>query len=127
MGAVYVKVKLLGPPERPASPQTIEALVDTGATLSIFPAHLLRRLGVKPVDHVRMRLADGRVVRRDIGEVKIKLNGDMVTTRAIFGGPRDATVVGLVALESLGLTVDPTKRRLVHTEYLMYSIFLEIS
>ena len=127
MGGVYVKVKLLGSPDRPASPQTIEALVDTGATLSIFPAPLLRRLGVKASNHVRTRLTDGRVVRRDVGEVKMKLNGDVVITRTLFGRPHDATVIGLVALESLGLTVDPIRRRLVHTEYLMYSISLEIS
>ena len=119
MGAVYVKVKLLGPPDRPSPPQAIEARVDTGATLSIFPASLLRRLGVKASDHVRTRLADGRVVRRDVGEVKIKLNGDVITTRTLFGRPHDATVIGLVVLESLGLTVDPKKRCLVHTEFLM--------
>lgn len=119
MGAVYVKVKLLGPPERPSSTAEVEALVDTGATLSIFPGSLLRRLGVRADAQVRTRLADGRVVRRSVGEVKMKLNGESVTTRILFGRSRDATVLGLVALESLGLTVDPTKRRLVHSEFLM--------
>jgi len=124
MGAVYVTVKLLGPPERkPSKPEKVEALVDTGATLSIFPAVLLRRLGVKLLHRVRSRLADGRVVHRGVGEVRLKLNGEIVTTRVLFGQAKDATVVGLVALESLGLAVDPTKRRLVHSEFLMMISF----
>lgn len=118
MGAVHVKVKLLGS-KGASSLETVEALVDTGATLSIFPAVLLRRLGVKPLHRVRSRLADGRVVHRGVGEVRLKLNGEIVTTRVLFGQAKDATVVGLVALESLGLAVDPTRRRLVHSEFLM--------
>lgn len=118
---MYVKVKLLGSPEQAAPAKALEALVDTGATLSIFPSALLRQLGVKSTSRVRTRLADGRIVRRPVGEVRLKLNGEIVTTRVLFGQAKDATVIGLVALESLGLTVDPTQRRLVHSEFLMLS------
>lgn len=119
MGAVHVKVKLLGPPGRPVPPLQVEALVDAGATLSIFPARLLRSQGVKPMEEVRTRLADGRIVHRSVGEVRVKLNGHERTTQVIFGQAKDATVVGVVTLESMGLTVDPVRRRLVHSEYLM--------
>ncbi len=119
MGAVHVKVKLLGLPDRPVEPQTVEALVDTGATLSILPGALLRKVGVKSLHSVRTRLADGTIVRRSVGEARLKLNGEIVTTRVLFGQKHDATVIGLVTLESLGLTVDPVRRRLVHTDYLM--------
>lgn len=115
MGAVYVKVTLLGS----ARPEMVEALVDTGATLSILPSSVLRRIGVKPLQTVRTRLADGRLVRRDVGEVRLTLNGQAVTTRVIFGHARDAKVIGLVTLESLGLSVDPIRRRLIPAEFLM--------
>ena len=127
MSAVHVKVQLLGPPEQPTKPQTVEALVDTGATLSIFPGTLLRRVGVKPLHTVRTRLADGSIVRRSIGEVRLKLNGEAVTTRVLFGRERDAKVIGLVTLESLGLAVDPIRRRLVHSDFLLLLLTISLA
>ena len=40
----------------------IEAMVDTGASYTIVPAHLQKDLGVSPIDKIRLVLADGRPV-----------------------------------------------------------------
>ena len=118
MGKVVVPIELL-PPTGSRRGQRLEALVDTGATLSMVPGSLLRRMGVRPIDRMEMRLADGRVVRRSVGEVRLRIDGKTVTSRIIFGRPRDATVLGLVALESLGLAVDPSKGKIVKGEMLL--------
>ena len=55
--------------------ETVEALVDTGATYTTVPAPLLRRIGVTP--HIRdvFTLADGRRVEYDIGRGWIRVSG----------------------------------------------------
>ncbi|MSQ12787.1 MAG: hypothetical protein EXR47_01330 [Dehalococcoidia bacterium] len=42
--------------------------MDIGATFTVIPASFLRRLGVASRETIRFRLADGRVVERQIGE-----------------------------------------------------------
>ena len=85
----------------------------------MVPGNTLRRLGVRPIDRMAMRLADGRIVRRSVGEARLRIDGKTVTSRVIFGKQHDATVLGLVALESLGLAVDPNRGKLVKGEMLL--------
>lgn len=54
---------LIGPSS--AGPETLEALVDTGATFTTVPAPFLERLGVRRQRRVRLRLANGQVVDLD--------------------------------------------------------------
>lgn len=120
MGEVRIKVTVLGPQggkRKKRQAKEIETLVDTGATLPVLPGSILDALGVQRVRKVRIHLADGRVVERDVGNVELTVNGDTVPCRAVFGTPQDASVLGLTALEQLGLAVDPVRRRLVPVGY----------
>ena len=47
--------------------ETVSALVDTGATCSMAPASLLRRLGVEPEESVEFELAGGEIVQYETG------------------------------------------------------------
>jgi predicted aspartyl protease len=93
--------------------ETVEALVDTGATSTTVPAPLLRRLGVAP--HVRdtFVLADGRHVEHDIGRSWIRVSGRAVVTLIVFGEPDALPLLGAYALVGLRLAADPIGRRLV--------------
>ena len=44
--------------------ETVDPLVDTGATFLTMPADLLDRLGVEPFQSVTLRLANGEVERK---------------------------------------------------------------
>jgi hypothetical protein len=52
----------------------------------------------------------------------LRVDGKIVTSRVIVGKPGDATVLGLVVLESLGLAVDPSKGELVKGEVLLLGL-----
>lgn len=88
----------------------------------MIPGAVLRRLGIQPTDRMAVRLADGRVVQRSIGEARLRIDGQLVTSRVIFGKRSDATVLGLVALESLGLTVDSNRGKIVKGEVLLLPV-----
>jgi len=118
MGKVVVPITVL-PQIGARRGAVLQALVDTGATLSMVPETMLRRLGIRPTDRVAVRLANGRVVKRSVGEARFRIDGKVVPSLVIFGKPGDATVIGLVVLESLGLVVDTRKGKLVKGEILL--------
>ncbi len=93
--------------------RSLEAIVDTGATFLTAPQTLLRELGVEATERVPLRLADGRVVERDLGEVRVRIMGRTATTAVIFGTATDSLLLGSHALEGLRLAVDPSSESLV--------------
>ncbi len=93
--------------------ETVEALVDTGATYTTIPAPVLERLGVVP--HVRdtFVLADGGRADRDIGRTWVRVDGREELTLVVFGDPDAPALLGAYTLKGLRLTADPVGRRLV--------------
>jgi clan AA aspartic protease len=108
---VFVKMQV-GNPTDPTRRTTLELLVDTGAIYSIVPAATLGELGIEPKLRKRFRTADGRSIQRAFAEATFAYNGEEATSRVIFGEPEDATVLGVHALEALGLQVDPVTGKL---------------
>jgi len=111
MGTFRVSIEIGGPAGRHY--ETVEALVDTGATYTSVPRLLLDRLGVVP--HVRdtFVLADGRRVDRDIGRAWVRVNGREELTLVVFGEPDSPSLLGAYTLEGLRLAADPVGRRLI--------------
>ncbi len=93
--------------------ESVEALVDTGATYTTLPASLLARLGVVPHTRDALILADGRRVERDIGRTWIRVDGRAELTLVVFGDPDSPALLGAYTLEGLRLAADPVGRRLI--------------
>ena len=96
----------------------IDATVDTGAFYSVFPARLLQEVGVERSARRLMRLADGRVVDADIGEARVTVDGESVTTLVVFGEDDAPSLLGAYTLEGLALAVDPVDQRLIPRDLL---------
>ena len=87
-------------------------LVDTGATFSVLPSHLARVLGIRrPRRSVSVRLADGRRVRLGADVASFRVDGREAPA-TILVGKVDEPILGVEALEALGLFVDPRRKRL---------------
>ena len=119
MGTVVTRIEILSQRGEPRS-ESLEVLVDTGATLSVLPRPLLESLGIEPTGQVTLRLGDGRRIRRDVADVRVRLEGETIWTGVVFGEPADPAVLGLTALERRGVTVDPVDQRLVPTAFILY-------
>ena len=100
--------------------EPVEVTVDTGSTFSQIPAELLHRLGVPVLRTVESELADGSVETVRAGETLIRLEGQQITTPVIFAGKGEPSLLGVVALETALLLVDPVKGRLGPTRLLRY-------
>lgn len=99
----------------------VEATVDTGAFYTALPAPLLRELGVEPHLRRRLELADGRLIVADVGEARVTVSGETVTTQVAFGEDGSPPLLGALTLESLALAVDPVAQRLVPRVMIMYA------
>jgi clan AA aspartic protease len=93
--------------------ETVDALVDTGATYSQVPGSVLRRLGISPTETALAELADGRVVEDEIAEARVRINGLETYTWVTFGPENVAPLLGAHALEGVRMAVDPVGLRLI--------------
>ncbi|WP_027717607.1 hypothetical protein [Desulfovirgula thermocuniculi] len=116
MGLTYVTVKII-PLESKAgeAPQNYyedNFLVDTGATDTMAPADKLLAAGVKPVGRMAFELADGRLEEYSFGLARIEFMGEVTAGRVVFGPPGSEPLLGVTALESVGILVDPVNKTL---------------
>ncbi len=110
MGLSYVTVSLnaAGRPEK----YQANFLVDTGATDSLAPASELRKIGIVPVGRMAYELAGGSLQEYEFGLAEISFMGEITAGRVIFGPDRTEPLLGVTALESVGIVIDPANRAL---------------
>ena len=98
----------------------IEATVDTGATYTMLPSGMLRRLGVESIGKAEFELADGRIVELEMGRVWVTIDGASEVSLVIFGEDGTPPLLGAYTLEGLRLAADPVQRRLVPSRSILY-------
>ena len=111
MGATHVTVAV----SNPADPsKRWEALfrVDTGATDCMAPGNQLRAIGIRPDGKRTYELADGTEIVMEIAVARIEFMGDLVGATILFGQDDVEPILGVTALESVGIEVDPQNQRL---------------
>ncbi len=82
-------------------------LVDTGAIDCLVPGNRLQEIGIKPEGKRTYELADGTEVAMNVAGARIEFMGELVWTTVIFGKDDAEPILGVTALESVGIEVDP--------------------
>jgi len=108
---MHVTVTLRRPGTHDASYEGL-FLVDSGAIDSMAPATDLRESGIDPVGRSSYQLADGSVHEYAFGLAQIEFMGEITAGRVIFGPDGIEPILGVSALESVGITLDPATRTL---------------
>ena len=106
MGVIHVTVAI----RNPAEPDRVWEglfLVDTGATDSLVPRQHLESIGLVPKGQRVYSLADSSEIRLDVTVGQIEFMGEIVGGTIIFGEPDAEPLLGVTALESVGIDVDP--------------------
>lgn len=89
-----------------------EFLVDSGATFTVVPKPILDKIGIKPTGEQKFVLADGRTVKRKMGEAIFEMDGSRAPGPIVIGKKNDSFLLGTSTLEAMGLTLDPFQRKL---------------
>jgi clan AA aspartic protease len=108
MGATYTAVKLRALGVGNGSYEE-RFLVHTGATDCVAPASALLKIGVQPIGKSKYALANGAEQEFQFGLVEITVMGEVTAGRVVFGPENAEPLLGVTALESAGLTVDPNQ------------------
>ena len=119
MGTFAVQVQV----SKPYSGEfaAVDALVDTGASYSMFPSDVLENIGAVADETRAFDLADNRTVQLPIGHAEIRIAGKQIITQVVFGPVNGPSLIGATTLEGAGLAVDPMRRLLVPVNGLLMS------
>lgn len=94
-------------------------LIDSGASLTVVPQSIWKKLKIKPESEVLVHLANGKILKRRTGFAKIKYLQKEVPTQIILGEADDSKLLGVLTLEEMGLILNPLKRTLEQNEIRM--------
>ena len=111
MAATHVTVRITNPADEDRFWEGI-FLVDAGATDSLVPRPHLEAIGLKPAGKRVHELADGNEITVDIAVAKIGFTGEFVGGTIIFGAADAEPLLGVTALESVGIKANPLNQRL---------------
>jgi clan AA aspartic protease len=118
VGHVWVRARV-GDESRSKSAE-VEALVDTGATLTVIPRRLAEELGLRVTGRTEVETAAGRIMLERT-RVRLELEGREEIVPALISDVIDKVLIGMTALEVLGLQVDPLTGRLKEWTALLYA------
>jgi clan AA aspartic protease len=111
MGMTHVTVTVRNPAKADQSWEGL-FLVDIGAVDCLVPRKHLLSIGLFPKAQRTYELADGSEVKMDITTGEIEFMGELLGATIIFGTDDAEPILGVTALESVGIEVDPRSQRL---------------
>ena len=97
----------------------VQALVNTGASLTTLPEKLADELGIKPTSQEQVSSGAG-LIKVSRGRAWIKLQGKEDAFPIWISDVIDKVLLGVVVLESFGFKVDPTTGTLEEKPLLLY-------
>ena len=100
MGSVKVRAKVWNI-ENPELSREVELLAGTGAIYTVLPSSLLKELNIRAIGKRKFKLANNRVVERDVGLMGIEVEGRFTHTVVVFG-EEGVYLLGVTTLEELG-------------------------
>ena len=111
MGATYVTVTVrnMTDPERAWEGRF---LADTGASISVVPRVRLEAVGIEPSGTRVFELADGSSTRLEVGFARLDFMGEIASGMVILGADDAEPLLGLTAMQEVGVKVDPVNHRL---------------
>lgn len=112
MGITHTTVSV-APVGRKTKPWKSLFLVDSGASTSMAPGKVLRRLGVKPFRKDKYELADGTMTEFAIGVAMITVKGVTVGSEVIFGPDDSEPLLGAQTMQAANLIWDAQREELI--------------
>jgi len=117
MGHVYVTAKIsnLGRTKG----KEVEALVDTGATLTVVPQEIATELGLEQISREEVETGAG-IIELSRSVARISINGKEAVQEVLMSDIINKVLIGTVTLETLALSVDPLTGKLKEKRLLLY-------
>lgn len=115
---VEVKIKMINP-QNGKKMCELNLVADTGSIYSVVSVEELSKIGITPRYEREFKTIDGKKIRRKVGIAIFKYKEYEGGAPVIFGEKEDMNVLGVTALEAMGLEVDPVNKELKPVELLL--------
>ena len=119
MGHVWIKARICSMDKSKCI--DVDALVDTGATLSVLPRRIAEKLGITIIRTDKVKTGAG-MINIDRGVARIFIENMETIAEVWVSDIIDRVIIGTITLESLGLKVDPRTGKLEPAPLLLYFI-----
>ncbi|MCP8309428.1 MAG: retroviral-like aspartic protease family protein [archaeon] len=117
MGHVYADAEIVNP-EKPTRRVKTKALIDTGATYTVISERISKELGLKMRGKKVVKTAKGPATL-SVSYAEILIGKRSGVSTVLVSDELDQPLIGVVTLEIVGLTVDPTTGQLKEVEALL--------
>ncbi len=121
MGFVHIKVGISSIKSDRFSYYT--ALIDTGATKPVLPSKIAEELGIEKGVQRSVMTGNGPVTMYE-SSAYFEIEGMKTVSPIWISDFMDKILIGVIALESVGLAVDPKKGTLKKEDFLLYKMVL---
>ena len=111
MGLTHVTLRIANPADSKRH-RDVEFLIDSGAIYTVVPKKILHELGISPHSKRSFILANGEKFERQLGSADVLYRKRHGAATVVFGEKGDFPLLGVTALEALGLIFDPLQRKL---------------
>ncbi|MEO0228345.1 MAG: aspartyl protease family protein [candidate division WOR-3 bacterium] len=112
MGHLYADILIKG---KKAKVQLRRVLIDTGATYTVLPGHILKKIGAPKIPgEIKIELGNGKRVKAKAYGVRIAIK-DAEAPCVVISFKGAKSVIGVETIESIGLKLDPIKNKLEFT------------
>jgi len=106
-----VRITISNPFEAKRSAEA-DLLADTGALNTFVSRAVLEQLGIRKKFRRWFQSAGGQTIERDVGFALFSWKEHAGSAPVVFAEPEDVPVLGVAALQSMGLEFDPVTRSL---------------
>jgi len=114
---VYTDAEIVNP-EKPTLRVKTKALIDTGATYTVISERISKELGLKMRGKKVVKTAKGPATL-SVSYAEILIGKRSGVSTVLVSNELDQPLIGVVTLEIVGLTVDPTTGQLKEVEALL--------
>ena len=119
---MIIKIKFTVANSQDLSKRTneIEAIVNSDSLYTWIPKIEAERIEITKVGRQRFRTITGEIAERPYGAGVITVDGASGVSEVVFAEPTDGIVLGALAMEGLGIKIDPRSGAISKEVFLAY-------
>ena len=93
---------------------TLDAMLDSGATMLAIPEFVKKQLDLLPVGRIQAELADGSSTSYEVvGPIEVRFQNRRTVVEALVVPGSTRVLLGAIPMEGMDVLVDPKRERLL--------------
>jgi predicted aspartyl protease len=106
---IHLRFKVCNTQEPERCVENIDAIADSGGSFfnTWIPKKAAESIGLRELGRKKFKTINGEIVERAYGAGACMVDGAQGVSEIVFGESSDATVLGALTMEELGIKIDP--------------------